>query len=107
VLRVGDAAGVPVDGIPVSPGWLRGKTVLLYFQEGLMCQPCWHQISDMEAHAADVRAAGIDQIVSITTEPVDLIAHRHAAVHAGAVRPGPDGVQDVSRQRVRDNGHLP
>ncbi len=27
---------------------LRGQTVLLYFQEGLMCQPCWDQLKDIE-----------------------------------------------------------
>src|SRR5213593_2603165 len=27
---------------------MRGKTVLLYFQEGVMCQPCWDQIKDIE-----------------------------------------------------------
>src|SRR5438105_3822130 len=42
---------------------LRGKTVLLYFQEGLMCQPCWDQITDLERSAAAVHAAGVDQII--------------------------------------------
>ncbi len=27
---------------------MRGRTVLLYFQEGLTCQPCWDQIKDIE-----------------------------------------------------------
>ncbi|MEV4202997.1 peroxiredoxin family protein [Micromonospora globbae] len=62
----------------VSLSSLRGKTVLLYFQEGLMCQPCWDQISDLEAHAAEVKAAGVDEIISITTDPVDLIARKAA-----------------------------
>jgi peroxiredoxin len=57
---------------------LRGKTVLLYFQEGLMCQPCWDQITDLEHNSAAVKAAGIDQIVSITTDPADLVARRTA-----------------------------
>jgi len=55
---------------------LRGKTVLLYFQEGLTCQPCWDQIADLEKNAGAVRAAGVDQIVSITTDPIDLITRR-------------------------------
>ena len=63
-------------GGQVSLESLRGKTVLLYFQEGLMCQPCWDQLSDLEAHQADVKAAGIDEIVSITSDPADLIARR-------------------------------
>ena len=65
-------------GGQVSLSSLRGKTVLLYFQEGLMCQPCWDQISDLEAHATEVKAAGVDQVISITTDPVDLIARKAA-----------------------------
>ncbi len=55
---------------------LRGKTVLLYFQEGLMCQPCWDQISDLERNAAAVHTAGVDQIISITTDPIDLVTRK-------------------------------
>jgi peroxiredoxin Q/BCP len=65
-------------GGQVSLESLRGKTVLLYFQEGLMCQPCWDQITDLETHTANLKAAGIDQVVSITTDPVDLITRRTA-----------------------------
>jgi peroxiredoxin len=52
---------------------LRGKTVLLYFQEGLMCQPCWDQINDIEKNLDRFRALGIDMMVSITTDPADLV----------------------------------
>jgi peroxiredoxin len=51
----------------------RGKTVLLYFQEGLMCQPCFDQIKDIERDMAPLRALGIDRIVSITTDPLDQL----------------------------------
>ena len=44
----------------------RGKTTLLYFQEGLMCQPCWDQIKDLERDPSQLKALGIDQMVSIT-----------------------------------------
>ena len=54
----------------------RGKTVLLYFQEGLMCQPCWDQITEIEKHVGDFHALGVDSIVSITTDPVDVIAQK-------------------------------
>ncbi len=57
----------------------RGKTVLLYFQEGLTCQPCWDQIKDVEGDLGDFRALGIDLIVSITTDPADLLAKKSAA----------------------------
>ncbi len=56
----------------------RGESVLLYFQEGLMCQPCFDQIRDLEQNQAALRAAGIGEVVSITTDPVDLIARKMA-----------------------------
>lgn len=54
----------------------RGKTVLLYFHEGLGCQPCWDQIRDLEAEADRLDAAGIDEFVSITSAPTDLLAQK-------------------------------
>jgi peroxiredoxin len=63
-------------GKQVSLGDYRGKTVLLYFQEGLTCQPCWDQMTALEKSAAKVKAAGVDDIVSITSDPVDLITRK-------------------------------
>ena len=57
---------------------LSGQTVLLYFQEGLMCPPCWEQLSDIEAEWDQFTALGIDSIVTITTDNVDLLARRVA-----------------------------
>jgi peroxiredoxin Q/BCP len=56
-------------GGTISLSQFRGKTVLLFFQEGLTCQPCWDQITDLQDHAAQLKAAGISQVVSITTDP--------------------------------------
>ncbi len=56
----------------------RGKSVLLYFQEGLGCQPCWEQLRDLEARGPDLRAAGIDEILTVTTDPVDLLRQKAA-----------------------------
>ncbi|QUW85681.1 redoxin domain-containing protein (plasmid) [Streptomyces mirabilis] len=63
-------------GKQVSLSDFRGKNVLLYFQEGLTCQPCWDQMAALEKSAAEVKAAGIDQVVSITTDPADLITRK-------------------------------
>lgn len=52
---------------------MKGQTVLLYFQEGLTCQPCWDQLKDIESQISQFRALGIDQVVSITTDPIDQI----------------------------------
>jgi Peroxiredoxin len=56
----------------------RGRTVLLYFQEGLMCQPCWNQIRDIERNWANFQALGIDEMVSISSDDVDLLQQKMA-----------------------------
>lgn len=48
----------------------RGKTVLLYFHEGLGCQPCWDQINDIEQDFAPFEALGIDTFVPIAGNPL-------------------------------------
>jgi len=56
----------------------RGKTVLLFFQEGLSCQPCWDQIKAIEDNPAPFRSLGIDVVVSITSNPIDLLKQKVA-----------------------------
>ena len=56
----------------------RGKTVLLYFQEGIGCQPCWDQIHDLERGAGDLKALGIDEVVSITSNELPLLRQKVA-----------------------------
>ncbi|MBK3570959.1 peroxiredoxin [Streptomyces sp. MBT62] len=63
-------------GKQISLSDYRGKNILLYFQEGLTCQPCWDQLTALEKSAAKVKAAGIDQIVSLTSDPADLITRK-------------------------------
>jgi peroxiredoxin len=65
-------------GRQVSLSDFRGKNVLLYFQEGLTCQPCWDQIKDLEQNQAALRTAGIDAVVSITTDPANLLSQKVA-----------------------------
>ncbi|MGW5051423.1 peroxiredoxin family protein [Actinokineospora sp. NPDC004072] len=65
-------------GGQVSLSDFRGKSVLLYFQEGLMCQPCWDQITDLERNQPALKAAGVDAVVSITSDPVDLVTQKLA-----------------------------
>jgi peroxiredoxin len=54
----------------------RGETVLLYFQEGLGCQPCWDQIKDIEANIGEFERLGIDEVVSITNNPPDALEQK-------------------------------
>lgn len=55
-----------------------GKTVLLYFQEGITCEPCWTQIKDIQSHSSAFHALKIDEIVSITTDPLDVLKQKVA-----------------------------
>ncbi len=84
------AVGTPGPGDPAPPLTLpsttgdsfdlasyRGKQqVLLYFQEGLTCQPCWDQLQSIQKDLPKFRALGIGPIVSITTDPIDQIAQK-------------------------------
>src|SRR6266851_2773152 len=63
-------------GGQVSLSQYRGKSVLLFFQEGLTCQPCWDQIADLQRHAPQLRAEGIGQVLSVTTDPVGAITRK-------------------------------
>lgn len=65
-------------GGEVSLADYRGKSVLLYFQEGLGCQPCWDQVRDLERRMPDLNAAGVDDLLTITTDPADLLKQKAA-----------------------------
>lgn len=54
----------------------RGKTVLLYLHEGLGCQPCWNQIRDLQNTPSTLASLGVDQLVTITSGPLDLVAQK-------------------------------
>lgn len=66
------------DGSTFDLSAYRGKTVLLYFQEGLGCQPCWDQLRDIEADLPGLQTAGIDVIATITSDPLDLLKQKGA-----------------------------
>lgn len=57
---------------------LHGKTILLFFQEGVGCEPCWSQLKDMQAQRKDFQALGIDQMVSITGDPLVALKQKVA-----------------------------
>ena len=65
-------------GGQVSLTDFHGRSVLLYFQEGLSCPPCWDQIKDLEQNQAALKTAGVDAVVSITTDPANLIGRKAA-----------------------------
>ncbi|MGH3908580.1 MAG: peroxiredoxin family protein [Pseudonocardiaceae bacterium] len=64
------------NGGQISLDDFRGKSVLLYFQEGLSCRPCWDQIKDLENNQTPLKNAGVDAVLSITTDPATLIGRK-------------------------------
>lgn len=66
------------DGSTFDLAALRGERVVLYFQEGIMCQPCWDQLRDIERRWDDFEAAGIDTIASITSDDLGALRQKVA-----------------------------
>lgn len=63
-------------GGPFKLSEQRGKEVLLYFHEGLMCAPCWKQVDDIQADLAKFEALEIDVIAAIAIDPADAQQQR-------------------------------
>lgn len=91
-----DFALPSTEGNTVNLSDYSGESTLLYFHEGLGCQPCWDQIRDLEMAPAILQKAGIDSLVTITSGPVDLIAQKMADDGLGSVALA-DTDLDVSR----------
>lgn len=64
------------DGTTFDLKAMRGKTVLLYFQEGISCQPCWDQMKDIQARKSAFQTLHIDQVVSITSDPLSALQQK-------------------------------
>ncbi|MGH8629856.1 MAG: peroxiredoxin family protein [Burkholderiales bacterium] len=82
--KPGPGASAPPIRLPSTAGGtfdlgsLRGRRVLVYFQEGIMCQPCWDQLKDIESNIERFRALGIEAVVTITTDPIDALKQKAA-----------------------------
>jgi peroxiredoxin len=64
------------DGTTFNLAAMRGKTVLLYFQEGISCQPCWDQMKDIQSHWSSFQGLHTDQMVSITSDPLSALQQK-------------------------------
>ncbi|MHB8378318.1 MAG: peroxiredoxin family protein [Acidimicrobiales bacterium] len=70
----GVGAAAPTFNLPSTTGGTfnlantHGKTTLVFFQEGIDCEPCWTQMHDIQRDMTSFRALGIDQVVRITTD---------------------------------------
>lgn len=65
-------------GGPFKLSERRGKEVLLFFHEGLMCAPCWKQVDDVQADLAKFTALGIDEVAAISIDPLAAQQQRAA-----------------------------
>ena len=52
------------------------QQVLLYFMEGLTCQPCFDQITAIQKDLPAFHALGIDTIISLTNDPYDQLKQK-------------------------------
>jgi peroxiredoxin Q/BCP len=59
-------------GAPVTSDDLRGESVLLFFNEGVMCQACFEQIQVLQQRSGELRKHGLT-LVNITTDPPDVL----------------------------------
>ena len=46
------------------------KNVLIYFNEGLSCQPCWEQIPDLEKFLPEFEKMNV-AVISVSLDPID------------------------------------
>ncbi|HEY5103631.1 MAG TPA: redoxin domain-containing protein [Acidimicrobiales bacterium] len=78
----GPGATAPTFDLPSTNGGTfnlaatRGKTTLVFFQEGIDCEPCWTQLQDIQRDLSKFHAAGISQVVSITTDGLGALKQK-------------------------------
>jgi peroxiredoxin len=65
-------------GQAVSLASYRGRDVVLYFNEGVGCEACFYQMTEFQAHAADLTRAGIT-LVPIVMNPAGQVRQEMAA----------------------------
>lgn len=64
-------------GGTISLAGYRGKTVLIFYQEGLMCQACWRQHTELERDTEKFKKElGIDHIINITLDPIGSLIQK-------------------------------
>ena len=57
---------------------LKGKNVLLYFQEGIGCEGCWTQLKDIQSDMGRFQQLGISDVITITTNPLGALKQKVA-----------------------------
>jgi peroxiredoxin len=57
------------DGRRVALADYAGRSVLLYFSEGVGCDGCWYQMVDLEAHQGDLQRLGLTVLPVVLNDP--------------------------------------
>ena len=96
-LGVAEGAGIPADstvpafserdllsGQPITADSVYDHKTLLFFSEGVMCQPCFQQIRDLQQVGAELQSRGI-QLISITPDSPNEL--RRAVAQFGITTP--------------------
>ena len=94
------------NGATVNLVDFRGKTVLLFFHEGIGCQPCWDQIRDLESAKSTLRAAGVDELLTITSGPIRLIAQKMADDRLTAIALGDTNLEISKKYNANQFGMM-
>lgn len=89
-----------VTGREITPAELRGKDVLYYLSEGVMCQACLVQIQALQQHAQELRDRGLT-LVSVTNDDASTLAQA-----ASDYRITTPLIADESRSIVKSFGVL-
>ena len=63
-------------GGPFSLAGEHGHSVLLFFQEGVGCEPCWTQMTDINRDWSAFRRLGISQLVTIAPDPLAVLRQK-------------------------------
>lgn len=92
-----DFALPSTDGRQVSLSDYRAtKNVLLFFQEGVMCPPCWQQMRDLQADSARLDALNV-ALVTIAVDPLPMLAENASRERVGGMTLLEDEGARVSR----------
>jgi Peroxiredoxin len=62
------------DGRTVELSALRGHRVLLYFSEGVGCDGCWYQMTDLEKHETELAALDVRVLPIVVNDESDTRA---------------------------------
>ena len=94
------------NGATVNLVDFRGKTVLLFFHEGIGCQPCWDQIRDLQSAQSALRNAGVDELLTITSGPIRLIAQKMADDRLTAIALGDTNLEISKKYQANQFGMM-